>query len=281
MFRKILSIIAASLALVTESKASNKLFQNLTIKPSILFNNDYIFTTEIYLNFTYDLGDDASLSGYVRKSNVDGDVLFNMVEGGLPIRPKGIQTDNDNYFYQINFTNGLYTGANYKVLYTISWYDSITYNDALKYTYADIYNYLKLRLGYVTEIDFDTIIGRFNSDNSSTLPLDLFISFSKSFDDVKNNINLGFSTSYSINDNNVLHFQYDYYKDISRNDYIKVTYSYHQHYLDTSYLLYEAHNFSIIDSISLGDFVDFDVMLKYSFVDNYDNNYYFGINWKF
>ena len=257
MFKKILLF----LCFISTAKANN-----LNIKPSIVFHNDYIFSTEIYLDLLYNIKDDMIISGYIKKSNVDGDILFKITDGKLPFRPRSIQTDNDNYFYNIAFTNRLYERDNYKILYTLSWYDSIQYNDALQYTYADIYNHLQLKLNYLT--------------NFNNLPIDIFLAFSKSFEDVKNNITLGFNTRYNLFDNNTLLFQYSYSKDIKTSDEIVVG-KYINYIVSVDYLLYEAHTFSLVDSLSLNNLVNIDIILQYSFANDFDNNYYFGLAYRF
>lgn len=258
MFKK---IIVLFLCFISTAKASN-----LNIKPSIVFHNDYIFSTEIYLDMLYNIKDNMTISGYVKKSNIDGDILFKITDNKLPVRPRSIQTDNDNYFYNIAFTNKLYEKNNYKILYTLSWYDSIQYNEALQYTYADIYNHLQLKLNYLTT---------FND-----LPVDIFLAFSKSFEDVKDNLTLGFNTTYNLSDNNILLFQYNYSKDIKIDDEIIVG-KYINYIVPVDYLLYEAHTFSITDSISLNDLVNVDIILQYSFVNDFDNHYYFGLAYRF
>ena len=241
---------------------------SLQLSPSIKFNNDYIFTNEIYLDFFYNIKDDLNISGYVKKSNINGDVLFDIVNNKLPVKPTGLKTDNNNYFYQLNISNKLYERDNYKIFYTISWYDSIEYNEALQYTYADIYNYLKLKLNYIRT---------FNNQDYN-----FFIQFSNTFNGIKNNINLGVNTKYKINDNNTLFIQYDYYKDIKKKDKVNFSHSYFSYpWLDTDHLLYEANNFTIIDTVNLNDIVRFDIALKYSFVKDFGNNYYFGLSYYF
>ena len=265
MFKKILFILLLCINFLYINNNPARA-NNLNIKPSIIFHNDYIFSTEIYLDLLYQIKDDMAISGYVKKSNVDGDVLFKIVNNKLDFRPRSIQTDNDNYFYNIAFTNKLYGKDNYKILYTLSWYDSIQYNDALRYTYADIYNHLQLKLNYIT--------------NFNNLPIDIFIAFSKSFEDVKDNLELGFNTTYNLSDNNILLFQYTYSKDLKIDDEIIVG-EYFNYTVSVDYLLYEAHTLSLIDSISLSDLINIDIILQYSFVNGFDNNYYFGVGYRF
>ena len=240
---------------------------NLNIQPSIRFNNDYIFSTEIYLNFFYSLGDDMSLNGYIKKSNINGDVVTNIVDHHLPVKPTDLQTDNNNYFYNIAFSNRLYARDNYKIMYTLSWYDNIKYNHALEYTYAYIYNYLQLKLDYITD---------FNE-----MPLDVFVAFAKSFDNVKDNISIGFNTKYKIADNNVLLFQYTYTKDIKSDNEKIIDRHYERYIIQTDYLLYEAHVISLVDSLTLSDVVNIDILLQYSMAKNFDNNFYFGVGYRF
>lgn len=241
---------------------------NFQLSPSIKFNNDYIFTTEIYLDFKYNIKNDLNITGYVKKSNINGDVLFDIANNMLPIAPKGIETDNNNYFYQINISNKLYDKEDYKIFYTLSWYDSINYSESLKYTYADIYNYLKIKFNYLRN---------FNDQD-----YDFFISFGNTFNGFKNNINFGVNTKYKINDSNTIFIQYDYYKDIKKKDNVKLSHSHFIYpWVDSKYLLYEANNFTIIDTVDFDGLIRFDVLLKYSFVKNFGNNYYFGLSYYF
>lgn len=238
------------------------------LSPSIVFNADYIFTTEIYLNLFYNIKDDLNISGYIKKSNTNGNILFDIVDNKLPVKPTGLKTDNDNYFYQLNISNKLYEKNTHKIFFTISWYDSMKYDKSLQYTYADIYNYLRFKLDYVRT---------FNNQDYN-----FFIQFSNTFNGIKNNINVGLNTKYKINDNNTIFLQYDYYKDIKKEDKVNFSHSYYIYpWFDTDYLMYEANNLSIIDTINLDDIIKFDIFVKYSFVKNFGNNYNFGLSYYF
>lgn len=232
--------------LITSSNAIA--IDKFTISPSLTFYNNYIFSNELQLNLKYTT-QDYFIGSYFKKSSINGNELFD-ISNKYKYKITPIQTDNENYFYGLFFKKHLLDFNKDKLYFTVFFNDVIKYNKVLEFTYANIYKSAGLRFDYL----FNDIANYFDNFVEK-LPLNIFLSFSKDFDDIKNNITLGFNGFYSVNEVVSLSFGYNYFKDFKNKDNFEKLYSHRFYKIYVNDLSYEAHNFDFSTNLSLTDIV--------------------------
>lgn len=253
--------------LIPNSNAT--IIDKIVISPTLTFYNNYIFSSELQLNLEY-TEQDYFVGGYFKKSSVNGNKLFN-ISNKNKYKITQIQTDNENYFYNLFFKKHLLDFNKDKLYFTIFFSDAIKYNKALEFTYANIYKTAGLQFDY----SFNNIAYYFN-DFVDKLPLNVFLSFSKDFDGIKNNITLGFNTFYSVNEVLLLGFKYNYFKDFKNKHNIEKLY-YHRFYkIHVDDLSYEAHNFDFLINLSLTDII-INLKMTCSISEQWGNGCGFGV----
>ena len=76
-----------------------------TVKSNIelQFYKDYVFSNKLNLNINTDVFDSYNIGGNISKNSMDGDTVVDILNNinNYKMHLNSIQTDNDNYFYNI------------------------------------------------------------------------------------------------------------------------------------------------------------------------------------
>ena len=248
---------------------ANAIVGKITISPSLTFYNNYIFSKELQLGVEYSINNYYA-GGYFKKSFMNGNELFD-ISNKKKYKITPMQTDNENYFYGLFLKKHLLDFNKDRLYFTVFFDNVIKYNEVLEFTYANIYKSAGLRFDYL----FNDIANYFEI-YIKNLPFNTFISFSKDFDGMKNNVTFGFDTIYALNEVLSIGFGYNYSKDFKNRDSINKMYNHRIYEINVADLSYEAHNFEFVLNLLLSD-IFINLKTKCSLSDNWGDGCGFGV----
>lgn len=255
--------------------ANNK----ITITPSIKFYNEYIFSNELQFNFEYNTNNNFTFGANIKQSSIDNNTAFNFLNGRNN-RIQGLESNNKNYFYKLYLSGLLYNinNKNHNLYYTLFYNDNIKYNDLLKFTYInEIYNSIGIKINYLNN----------KITNNNLLINNIFLSYTKNLDNVKDNVEFGFSlipTIFNnIIDNKTINFSlnYKYSKDIKLKDNLQIEHNYRLYNVKIKDLLYTYHDINLNTIIKVYDVADINIDIGYLFNHKMKDGIYcnFGLSW--
>ncbi|MBR2141442.1 MAG: hypothetical protein IJ853_03735 [Rickettsiales bacterium] len=241
-----------------------------TVKSNIelQFYKDYVFSNKLNLNINTDVFDSYNIGGNISKNSMDGDTVVDILNNinNYKMHLNSIQTDNDNYFYNIYITKYFNMKDNMLAL-TLLYRNVIEYNELLKFTYADVYKSIMFGFNYFK--------------NDIPVPINVFTYFSKNINGIKDNLLMGIGTNYKFNDTLSFYFEYSYFRDISDKDTVAlILQDIYLYFVDVDVLLYKAHNFKLVTTVDFNKVTKVDLTLGYSIADRYSNNAYFNVSIK-
>lgn len=249
---------------------NNKLFaSNINIMPNITFYNNYIYSNSIQLDMEYNYNinnHDFTFGGYISKYSIDSGNIFDSIDIKNNYRIMSAKIDSNNYFFKIYFKNKLYSYNNHKLYYTLSYKDSIKYNELLDFTYTNlIYKFFGLKIDYCSYIN--------------SIPINVFIGFYKNSKDIKDNINIGFNSYYLLSNEIKFKFGYSYNSDLKRTNNKVIIFNNIYSKLNINSILDKYHQFLIGYELLFSNNINADLQIEYilSKNDNRKNTLWFSI----